>query len=169
MDDKSFLLTKYQYTLNDIIGNSIEDLLIPSLGVTTVDTISQVITATAYCLVYGGGKQIYFHAIEHVIGNENHMSIELLDSLMLRRYPAGPNVGWESIFHHFMSYGMVVSTINILHSNTNDDTCHSELISGVILNTDGWSFGFIPSSFPLWINLVFNRECIIELLTKNEC
>ena len=161
---------EYPSILNDIVNNSIEDILVPSQQSMTVDTEYQVITATAFCIKYGGGRRVYFNVTEQMINCVNPMFIEVLNDLSLSRYPGGPYLNWISIFEMLSEESMVISSIDILCMTDSDDSnCHDGLLSGVVLNmNDDRSFGFIPSSFPLWIDLLYNKDNVKQLLASSE-
>ena len=156
--------------LNGIVGNTIEDMLVPSPELKMVETKPQVYTASAFCLVFQDGKRIYFSITEQVIKGEDYFSVEVLDNFVLCEYPGGPSFDWVSISNKFIKEDtMIVSAVNILSLiNSNSNNCLNGLIDGVILHTmDDQNYCFLPSSVPSWIDLIYNNDYVINTIVNS--
>lgn len=152
---------EYPKILEDVIGNKIEDVLVPIYqGNFAIGVMSDIITSNAYCVVYGGGKRIYLSITVQESDGCDSMIIEAQNSYSIQKYPGGPDYEWGSIANVLGSGEIIISAIDTFHEvNANDNNCHDE--DGVILNTEGDRvLCFIPNIVPLWIDFIYSKAVL---------
>ena len=151
---------EYPSILNDIIGNPIEDILVPIIKGPMQHYDSPVITYRAFCVVYGGGRRVYLHITVIETDACDSMIIEAQSSFSLLKYPGGPSYEWGSILYVLGPGELIISKIDTLSNKiSNDDNCYDG--DGVILNTEGDRvLCFIPNPFPEWIDFLYSKIAI---------